>query len=374
MRLAVDATPCDRYPHSGIAKVIHHLYDSLAELEPNWDFVFLRRLDGGGLFPARPNVRCEVVDIRGTGLTSIDLWEQVRLPLAVVQFKADLLHCPGNSAPRWSPVPLVLHVHDTLPIDYYRDDPGVSEWAAALTQRCRRAAAIVTASEHAKTRLLQAFRADPSKVVVVPHAATLLDAPSSSNATPPVDGEDTPGVVLHFGSLKTHKNSRRVLEAWCRLPANTRDRWRLHVLVPNERTGAELAAHCTPDGIASVRFMPAVPEAQLPGIVATASVLCYPSLDEGFGLPILEAFAAGAAVITSATSSMPEVAGDAAEYCDPHDIDSLTAAFARLLGDDARRARFVRAGSMRLTHFSWRRSAEQMRDVFQRSLRGKARA
>jgi alpha-1,3-rhamnosyl/mannosyltransferase len=156
------------------------------------------------------------------------------------------------------------------------------------------------------------------------------------------------------------------------LPASLRERWRLRVLVPNERSRIELAAHCTPDGLASVCFMPAVSEAQLPGIVAKASVLCYPSLDEGFGLPILEAFAAGSAVITSAASSMPEVAGDAAEYCEPHDVDSLAAAFSRLLGDDGRRAQLVSAGQARLAQFSWRRSAEQMRDIFQRSLRRRA--
>ncbi len=114
---------------------------------------------------------------------------------------------------------------------------------------------------------------------------------------------------------------------------------------------------------ARIRFAGYVENAALPHWYQAATLFCYPSLYEGFGLPPLEAMACGTAVVTSNTSSLPEVVGDAALTVDPTDTPALAAALLRLLTDDARRATLAAAGIMQATQFSWARTAAETRAV-----------
>ena len=109
----------------------------------------------------------------------------------------------------------------------------------------------------------------------------------------------------------------------------------------------------------SVRRLGFVPDAELPGLYAASSIFLYPSLKEGFGLPILEAMAAGSAVVTSSLSSMPEVGGDAVRYADPYDVEAIRAALRELLEDPVRRAELAKAGRERAREFTWERTARE---------------
>ena len=123
-------------------------------------------------------------------------------------------------------------------------------------------------------------------------------------------------------------------------------------------------------GPPGIRFVGQTSDATLRALYRQASALVYPSFAEGFGLPILEAFACGAPVVTSNGSGMLEAAGDAAEMVDPHDPDAIAAGIARVVRDADRRAELVERGRRRLEGFSWSRSARQMLDVYAEARRG----
>jgi len=171
--------------------------------------------------------------------------------------------------------------------------------------------------------------------------------------------------ILYAGNIKPHKNVDRLIEAYAILRRRGVESARLLIIgdeiskYPNLRRLVhrfQLHQH--------VRFLGFVPDATLAVLYQLASVFVFPSLYEGFGLPPLEAMAAGAPVITSNVSSLPEVVGDAALLIDPMDAGAIADAMARVLGDEALRAELVRRGHERVKAFSWDRSVARVREVY----------
>ena len=171
--------------------------------------------------------------------------------------------------------------------------------------------------------------------------------------------------ILYAGNIKPHKNVDRLIEAFSILRRRGVEDVKLLIIgdeiskYPNLRRLVhrfQLHQH--------VRFLGFVPDATLAVLYRLASVFVFPSLYEGFGLPPLEAMAAGAPVITSNVSSLPEVVGDAALLIDPMDAGAIADAMARVLGDAALRADLVRRGHERVKAFSWERSVARIREVY----------
>jgi glycosyltransferase involved in cell wall biosynthesis len=165
------------------------------------------------------------------------------------------------------------------------------------------------------------------------------------------------GFVLAVGTLEPRKNLPRLVRAYASLPGELQDR---HPLVIVGKTGWQAG-----DTLASLsdlgdrcHLLGYIPDERLARLYARCTVFCYPSLGEGFGLPVLEAMHAGAAVVTSNRSSLPEVGGDAVEYVDPFDEGSIAAGMERLLRDPERRAELSGRAARRARTFSWDRTAE----------------
>jgi glycosyltransferase involved in cell wall biosynthesis len=182
---------------------------------------------------------------------------------------------------------------------------------------------------------------------VTPAFAAELD-PAESAALP------VPGFVLAVGTLEPRKNLPRLVAAYSRLDEQLQ---REHPLVVVGALGWETGE--TLDALRSLgercTMLGYVSDAALAELYRRCAVFCYPSLGEGFGLPVLEAMAAGAAVLTSNLSSLPEVGGDAVEYADPHNTASIAAGLRRVLTDTARRAELARRAERRAGEFSWER-------------------
>ena len=130
------------------------------------------------------------------------------------------------------------------------------------------------------------------------------------------------------------------------------------------------AAH-TPELQASVLFTGYVEEEDLPALYGGAELFVFPSLYEGFGLPVLEAMACGAPVVSSRESSMPELGADVPRYFNPYDVDHMTDVIRNVLADDALRAEMSVAGPARATHFSWERAAKETLAVYRRTMQHK---
>lgn len=175
--------------------------------------------------------------------------------------------------------------------------------------------------------------------------------------------------VLATSARRGHKNLGRLLEAFAKLrhePAPS-------LVLPGYATGAEpeLAEQIDRLGLAGrVHLLGWISEADLDGLYTAAELLAFPSLAEGFGLPVLEAMQHGTPVATSNLSSMPEVGGEAAIYFDPYDVDAIAFSIDRLLGDPELRERLSAAGRERASLFSWERAAEQTVIAYERILAG----
>lgn len=219
----------------------------------------------------------------------------------------------------------------------------------------KRSAALLAISQATADALVARFPKAASRTVVAPLGVTSalskkLEAAEAA-ALPP------PGFVLAVGTLEPRKNLPRLVEAY---RGSSEDLQRMHPLVVVGALGWETGA--TLDALRSLgdrcTMLGYVSDEALAELYRRCAVFCYPSLGEGFGLPVLEAMAAGAAVITSNLSSLPEVGGDAVEYVDPHDTGSIAESLRRLLADESRRTELGQRAGERAQTFSWERFAE----------------
>jgi glycosyltransferase involved in cell wall biosynthesis len=231
----------------------------------------------------------------------------------------------------------------------------------------RQADQIITISEASKRDIVRLYRVPEQKVTVTLLAADRRFGQITSAA--PEEKKERP-YILNVGTLEPRKNLPRLLKAF----AYARCKGLPHRLViagaggwgqsPLARLVDELDLH------ADVTFTGFIGDDELPGLYAGAEFFVYPSLYEGFGLPVLEAMASGTPVITSNVSSLPEVAGDAALLVDPYSVDEISAAMLRLGSDGELRSAMRDRGRDQAGRFSWERTAQETWDLYEKVLHG----
>jgi glycosyltransferase involved in cell wall biosynthesis len=230
----------------------------------------------------------------------------------------------------------------------------------------RRAARVIAVSDATRTELLARYRLPSGRVAVIPEAASAAFAPPAAAALATVRaryGLARP-YVLFVGFLEPKKNLRTLLEAVARL--RRRGAWGgIELLIVGAPGwGADPAPHLDALGLQdTVRFLGPVPDADLPALYGGALAFAFPSLWEGFGLPVLEAMASGAPVVASNRGALPEVTAGAALLAEPAPAP-FAEALGTLLGDAALRERLRVAGLARAAEFSWERTARETLAVY----------
>lgn len=226
----------------------------------------------------------------------------------------------------------------------------------------RRSRALLCISRATADALEARFPQAATKVVVAPLGVSPMVA---EPAVGQLDGLPSPGFVLAVGTLEPRKNLPRLVAAYSALPRNLQEAHPLVVVgASGWQTGPTLAAlrslgdRCLLLGHVSDKV--------LVELYRGCAVFCYPSLGEGFGLPVLEAMAAGAAVVTSNSSSLPEVGGEAVEYASPVSVESIAAGLERVLTSDERRAELGAKARERAREFTWSATAAIMLDTLER--------
>lgn len=317
---------------------------------------------GAALTPVTPGFSAQ--GVRGHA------WEQMRLPGLV---GGALLWSPANTGPL-AVRQQVVTIHDLATLDHPEwYSTRFAGWYRFLLPRLvPRVVRVIAVSEFTKSRLLETCRLRDEQVVVVhngvdrrfrPDAATHAD-----EALDPL-GLRPDAYLLSLCSVEPRKNLARLLAAWERA---------LPVLPPEVTlvlAGAMGQAHVfgrySLGRLPSrVRLLGAVPDAALPALYASARAFLYPSLYEGFGMPPLEAMAAGTPTLTSNRSALPEVTGDAALHVDPEDVDAMALGIVRLAMDAPLRAELHARGIRRAGQFTWDRAASAVSQVLNDAING----
>jgi len=230
------------------------------------------------------------------------------------------------------------------------------DFRARFTTQAREAAErsdrIIAVSQFTADQVNTLLGVDRSRIHVVPHG---VDA----REVTPVPREK---MVLFVGAIQTRKNVARLARAFERMPRE----WTLVLAGAADGFGAdsELAAVAASSRSADIRVAGYVSREELDSLYARASIFAFPSLDEGFGMPVLEAMARGVAVVTSNCSAMPEVAGDAALLVDPQNEEAIADALVQLAADEDLRSQMVERGNERVQQFTWDRAVRETWDVY----------
>ncbi|MCC2640313.1 MAG: putative Glycosyl transferase, group 1 [Nitrospira sp.] len=341
----------------GIGRYARELIEALGRVDRvNHYQILLPRAEHP--FTARPNMRYRVVRFP---LFRRRFWEQVAPLLAGPH---DLLHFPYDSCVAWKRGRFVATIHDIKPLLFPELRAGaglngrIEQWLVG--DRWKTIDHVVTISEHSRCDLLAHVPLLPDQVTVTPLG---LDADRFRPAGH--RKENRPYVFCVAGSDPT-KNIGRLVEAFAKLPETIRDRFDL-LLAGDVCKRMDIRSAVERLGIGrQTTFAGVVSDADLITYYQQATVFVFPSLYEGFGLPVLEAMGCGCPVICSNSSSLPEVAGEAALLVDPHDAGQFAAELLRVLQSPALQSDLRARGLARAREFSWDRTALETMAVYDR--------
>jgi glycosyltransferase involved in cell wall biosynthesis len=290
----------------------------------------------------------------------------------------DVLHSPALTAPLATRAANVVVLADTTWITVPDLGKGqaatVRLWQAVVPRIARRADRVIAISEASANDVAHHLRVPGERIDVVPLGYGGRDR---VEATPERSLRKRLGlgegpVLLNVGAKKVHKNQLTVVRSLPLVRKTVPDAVLVLAGAPTpyeEKLRAEAARLGVDEAVVFAGY---VPDADLEGLYATAAALVFPSLNEGFGLPVLEAMARGVPVVTSSQSSLPEVAGDAALLVDPMSADAISDATRRILTDSALRERLVDAGRRRPAAFTWERAAAGTLRSWRRALGARA--
>lgn len=369
MRIAIDATSVPPRP-AGAGVYAIELARALSRRPPSRDgyALFIRGPWLDDELRGRRDWRVEHVRASRAGRVT---WEQARLPGRLAALGAGVLHSTHHTLPlRPMRTKRVVTVHDLtffrLPGRY---TPARRLYMQTMTRASARVAdAIIVPSMAVRDDLVRTLGVDSAKVTVIYEAAAGRFARAGDDAIASLRARYLLGApyVLSVGSLEPGKNRARLLRAYRALL----DEGLPYDLViagqPAWKYGEETGLVRDLGLLPRVKYLGYAPDEDLPALYSGATVFAFPSLYEGFGIPVLEAMACGVPVLTSDVSATAEVAGDAALLCDPESVASIRDGLRRLLTDETLRADYAVRGLQRASQFSWARAAAETHALYER--------
>ena len=359
----------------GIETALRELYPALLEIRPNLRVSMFVNDLGRELISSEPwSAAVELVTHpllgrRGTRA----LTESALLGPIADRRGCEVLHSVALTAPWWSRAASVVSIADVTWLQHPDAVPPATRllWKTLVIPAARRAKRVIAYTESAANEVADTLRIARSRIDVVPLGA---GGGTDAEPTPAHELRRRLGlgggpVILAVSAFLAHKNVARLVEAMPAIRATSPD---AVLVLPGNWTPLrdEVSARASALGLGDAVVFPGwIDAADLEGFYRIASCFVLPSLREGFGLPVLEAMRRGVPVACTRTSAVAEVAGDAALFFDPENVDEITAAVTSILEDDRRAAELVDKGRKRAALFTWRRAAEETLASFERALR-----
>jgi glycosyltransferase involved in cell wall biosynthesis len=377
MRIAIDYTTAIAQ-RAGVGRYVRSLVDAMIEQDHSNHYLLLAcgRPTSEYQFPIADNVRSRTIFLPDR------YWFRWQLPFYSTHFsgQVDVYHGPNFALPSLKgKLSKVVTIHDLSYLKY--PQYGAPETIAYLNKVVAKSVAaadlVATVSQETRRTLIEHYKMPPQKIVVIPagveaHFRRITD-PELLEATRQKFDLNQP-FILSVGTLEPRKNHLGLIKAFYQLQGRKGVPTML-VLAGGkgwlyEETRSMVAKLKLED---KVRFLGYVSELELTALYSMADVFVFPSFFEGFGIPPLEAMACGAPVITSNTSSLPEVVGDAAILIDPHDTNALANAITRLLEDEQLQEDLRQKGYQQVQRYTWSIAANKMLSVYHKLFNGIAR-
>jgi glycosyltransferase involved in cell wall biosynthesis len=335
MRIGIDARKIADF---GIGTYIRGLLDGLTELGTRDTYI--------AFAPASARIPAGVEHIE-VSAPHYSLRELIVLGRAADRARLDVFHAPHYVVP-FTHTPLVVTIHDLIHLHQPLRNPLAPLYARSMIRRAvRKARVILTVSEAVKRELEREVAA--TQVIVTPNGTEVV-APRDADVDAPR--------YLYVGNDKPHKNADALIDAFARV---RRERGDATLVL----AGGEFSRYRALPGVATRGF---VSNEELDALYRTSIALVLPSIEEGFGLPALEAMARGTPVITSNAAALVEVTGDAALHEEARDVRALANAMLRVARDAELRVTMSARGVERARSFTWRRCAERTREAYERAL------
>ena len=374
MKIGIEAQRIFRKNKHGMDYVVLQEIRELQKMETEDEYFVFVKPGEDRCLESTKNVH--IVELK---CPSYPLWEQWALPRAARRAGVDLLHCTSNTAPIRCKMPLVLTLHDIIFLEP-RDKQNHSLYqnmgwlyrrlvVPRILPKCRR---IITVSEFEKQNIMQKLGIEEARMAMIYNGYNDWFRPLDDHQQVYQKYMKEKGFLFFLGNTDPKKNTERTLVAYSRYLDQSAQK---RPLLMADLDRDYLDGIISRNGIENIRnhiVMPGyIPNADLPYIYNAAFAFLYTSLRESFGIPLLEAMACGVPVITSNTSSMPEIGGPDAILVNPENADDITAMLLRLETDEAFYQKERNVGLERAKLFPWRKTTEQLLEVY-RKLRVKS--
>jgi glycosyltransferase involved in cell wall biosynthesis len=362
------------YRSAGISRAIQHLLAELPAIPGDEEYLaFAPESPENRRLLSAPRLRRRLTRLPMDRPAVRIAWEQLVLPIELPRARVDLLHALGFVSPIGWRGPTVVTVYDLSFLRF----PEVFNRAnrlylgTATPPSLRRADRVITISESARQDVIELCNVPPERVTPILLAADDRFRPAGQDEVRAFRARHNvpERFVLYLGTLEPRKNVETLVRAYAMLRARGSDDHKLVLAGPRGWQYEPIFDLVTTLGLSEQVIFPGfVPADEQALWYSSATVFAFPSRYEGFGLPLLEAMACGAPVVSSSASSLPEVVGDAGLLVDPMDVAGLSEALQALLEDEDRRRALAEAGRARASQFSWRRMASETVQVYREVL------
>lgn len=362
------------YRQAGVSKYTELLINNLAEIDRENEYIiYIGNQARPDSFAAAPNFQVKASPLPTIRPQLRIGWEQAIAPAVLLRDRPTLLHCPVNVVPLAAPCPTVLTIHDLGFIRFpARYKAAKRIYLRTLTTlSAHRASHIITDAESVRREVIELLKIKPERVTAIPLGVAPYFHPTNDQPELEKFRQERklpPRLVLYLGTLEPRKNIPLLLRGFARFRAEQSQAAQGIGLVLGGAKGwlyQEIFQLVEELGLATITHFPGyISEQELPLWYNIAECFVYPSIYEGFGLPPLEAMACGVPVITSNTSSLPEVVGEAGLTVDPNDEIAMAKALSQILTDPTRRQQMREQGLQQAQKFNWQATARHTLEIY----------